>query len=358
MSEQTEVRALLAETAQRLFTGHVDAKLLDAAKTTGWSDKLWHELEQAELPLVGVPEEAGGAGGSLSDAAAVLRIAARHAAPVPLAETMLAGWLLSNVGLKASRGALTVASHAGDAVKAVKEGATWRLTGKLPRVPYARGARHLVLLTAGQVFSVEHGHFRVTPGRNLAGEARDDVTLNHAVARAAAPTHITHAQIYARGALLRAVQIGGALERALELACEYAKTRVQFGRPIAQFQAIQQELARCGGEVAAAVAASLSAAGVAERQAAGNGALAEMQQLMAVASAKVRTADAAREATAIAHQVHGAIGVTDEYALHHYTLRALAWREEFGNEVFWSQQLGRAMLEAGADLCWPLISAA
>jgi acyl-CoA dehydrogenase len=102
-NEASEVRTLLADTAQRLFADHVDQKLLDAAKHDGWSEKLWHELEQAELPLVGVPEAAGGAGGSLSDAAAVLRVAARHAAPVPLAETMLAGWLLAGAGLKAPR---------------------------------------------------------------------------------------------------------------------------------------------------------------------------------------------------------------------------------------------------------------
>ena len=79
---------------------------------------------------------------------------------------------------------------------------------------------------------------------------------------------------------------------------------------------------------------------------------------MAVAAAKIRTADAAREAAAITHQVHGAIGVTDEYMLHHLTLRALAWREEFGNEACWSTQLGRAMLAGGADACWPALSAA
>lgn len=356
VDESAEVRTLLCDTAQRLFTAHVDQKLLDAAKHGGWSESLWQELEQAELPLVGVPEAAGGAGGSLSDAVAVLRIAALHAAPVPLAETLLAGWLLAGAGLKAPRGPLTIAANRDDAIHAVKEGATWRVTGTLKRVPYARAAKHLVLLAADHVLSIEPAHFRVTPGRNLAGEARDEVVLNHAVARAAAPAAATGDELHARGALLRAVQIAGALERALDLACEYAKQRVQFGRKIAQFQAIQQELARCGGEVAAAVAAALSAAGVVERHAGHADANAAHQTLLAVAAAKIRAADAAREAVAITHQVHGAIGVTDEYALHHLTLRALAWREEFGNEAYWSIRLGRAMQQAGADACWPAVS--
>jgi alkylation response protein AidB-like acyl-CoA dehydrogenase len=236
MSDAAEIRAMLAETALRLFTDHVNPQQLDAAKRDGWSEPLWRELEQAELPLVGVPEAAGGAGGSLSDAAVVLRVAARHAAPVPLAETMLAGWLLAGAGLKAPRGALTIAGNPHDAVIAAREGATWRLTGSLKRVPYARAAKHLVLLSKGHVFAIEAAHFKVAPGRNLASEARDDVTLNHAVARAAAPVAIAFDALHARGALLRAVQIAGALERALELACEYARQRVQFGRPSRSFR--------------------------------------------------------------------------------------------------------------------------
>jgi alkylation response protein AidB-like acyl-CoA dehydrogenase len=141
--------------------------------------------------------------------------------------------------------------------------------------------------------------------------------------------------------------MAGALERALELAVRYATERVQFGRKIGQFQAIQQELARFAGEVAAAVAAALSAAGALERG---------EDALLAVASAKIRTAQAAQEGALIAHQVHGAIGVTDEYALHHSTLRLWAWREEFGNEAAWAMELGRTIAMHGADRLWPALT--
>ena len=351
MNTTTEIRTMLCDVATRLFTDHVTQKMLDAAKHDGWSAALWHELEQAELPLVGVPDAFGGAGGSLSDAAAVLRIAARHAAPAPLAETVLAGWLLSSAGLQVPRVPLTIGPVLDE-----------KITVK--RVPFARVARQLVLMADSahglMVVAVDASHCRITPGRNLGYEPRDAVVLDHIAALAAAPagTGITRASLQARGALLRAVQIGGALEHALHLACEYATQRVQFGRKIAQFQAIQQELARCGGEVAAAVAAALSAVGVVERLAVDSSANAAHQTLIAVATAKIRAADAAREAVAITHQVHGAIGVTDEYALHHVTLRALSWREEFGNEVYWSMKLGRAMQETGADAYWPSLSTA
>lgn len=364
MNTSPDVRAMLCDAATRLFTDHVTQKMLDAAKRDGWSAALWAELERAQLPLVGVPEEAGGAGGTLSDAAALLRIAARHAAPVPLAETALAAWLLSGAGLSVPQGPLSIGALLDDTVTATQDGNRWRVSGTLKRVPFARIATQLVLLANApcgwMVVAVDAAACRITPGRNLGYEPRDEVLLDQVTAVAAAPAGagMTREHLHARGALLRAVQISGALERALDLACEYARQRTQFGRKIAQFQALQQELARCGGEVAAAVAAALSAAGVVERLARDHSSGAAQQVLMAIAAAKIRAADAAREAVAITHQVHGAIGVTDEYALHHFTLRALAWREEFGSEVYWALRLGRAVQQAGADACWPLLSAA
>ncbi len=357
MTDTIDTRRMLTDVATRLFADHVTPKMLDVAKHEGWSLALWDELAKAELPWVGVPEAAGGAGGTLSDVAAVLRVAARHAAPVPLAETYLAGWLLASANLDVPRAPLTMAAADAE-ISAVKNGAAWRISGVFKRVPFARAAKQLVLLAEGQVFAVDMATCGITPGRNLASEARDDVMLDGVTALATGPTLVTCEALHARGALLRAVQIGGALEHALDLACEHAKIRTQFGRRLAQFQAIQQEIARAGGEVAAAVAAALSATGVVERLADHQDVQSAQQLLMAVASAKIRAPDAAREAAAIAHQVHGAIGVTDEYALHHVTLRALAWREEFGNEVYWSMALGRAMLAGGADDYWPALSAA
>ena len=139
---------------------------------------------------------------------------------------------------------------------------------------------------------VDAAQCAITPGRNLASEPRDEVTLTNVSAISAAPAGkgVSRDSLQARGSLLRAVQIGGALEHALALACEHARQRTQFGRKIAQFQAIQQELARCGGEVAAAVAAALSAAGVVERLADDASAEAAHQVLLAVAGAKIRAA--------------------------------------------------------------------
>ena len=356
MNAPSDVRMMLVESATRLFADHVDDKLLAAAKREGWSPSLWQVLEQAELPLVSIPEDAGGAGGTLSDAAAVLRVAGRQCAPVPLAETgMLAGWMLAASGVNVPRGALAAGpARDADRVTVERSGGTWELSGTLTRVPWARIAHRLVLLGDGPegaiVACVDPARCRITAGSNLAGEPRDDIVLERVPAEAAAPAGagVNREMLKLRGALARSLLMAGALERALDLAVGYAQQRVQFGRKIGQFQAIQQEVARFGGETAVAVAAALSAAGVVERGG---------DALLAVASAKIRAADAAREGALIAHQVHGAIGVTDEYALHHATLRLWAWREEFGNEARWAMQLGSRTQEQGPDQLWPTLTA-
>ena len=356
MNAPNDVRRMLIESATRLFADHVDDRLLAAAKREGWSAVLWQVLEQAELPLVSVAEDAGGAGGTLSDAAALLRIAGRYTAPVPLAETgMLAGWLLAASGVRVPRGALTAAPVLDtDRVIARRDGGAWVLSGDLRRVPWARTARRIVILAEAPegfvVASVDPVHCRLTTGSNLAGEPRDGVVLDNVTAETAtmAGRGVNREALKLRGALARTLLMAGALERALDLSVQYAQQRVQFGRKIGQFQAIQQEVARFGGEAAVAVAAALSAAGVMERGG---------DAQLAVAAAKIRTADAAREGALIAHQVHGAIGVTNEYALHHATLRLWAWREEFGNEAHWAMRLGaRAQLQ-GADHLWPALTA-
>ena len=365
MNSTNDIRTMLIESAARLFADHVDAKTLEAAKRAGWSEELWMAVEQADLPGVSIPEEAGGAGGTLCDAAAVLRIAGRYAAAVPLAETgMLAGWMLTGSGLPFRRGPMAAGPvHDDEAVVVRKDGGSWVVSGKLARVPWARVARRLVLLaTEGNrdlVVSVDLSRCAIRPGRNLANEPRDDVMLKDlrlsASEVSAAGNGVDRDALRLRGALARAVMMAGALERALQLSAQYAQQRVQFGRRIGQFQAIQQELARFGGEVAAAVAAALSAAGTLERHAAGTAA--RRDAMLAVASAKIRAAHAAHEGALIAHQVHGAIGVTDEYILHHSTLRLWAWSEEFGNETYWATALGSAIQARGAEELWPALTA-
>jgi acyl-CoA dehydrogenase len=97
-----------------------------------------------------------------------------------------------------------------------------------------------------------------------------------------------------------------------------------------------------GAETAAATCASRSAAIAAS---AGDASF-------AIAAATLRANQAIGVATATAHQVHGAIGFTREYALRQATQRLWSWRSEYGNDRYWSERLGRAVVERGADMFW------
>jgi len=115
---------------------------------------------------------------------------------------------------------------------------------------------------------------------------------------------------------------------------------------------IQHNLARLAGESAAALAASGSAADAIEHAQAFDETV-----LLEVASAKIRVGEAATEGAAIAHQVHGAIGFSGEHALHRFTQRLWAWRDDFGTESDWAVRLGKLVAGKGADALWPMLAA-
>lgn len=352
----TEDRVLLTEVATDLFRDLCRPEAVRAAEETGWAGALWTALAAAGFPLVSVPEEAGGSGGSVGDACALLQVAGRFAAPVPLAETgLLAGWALASAGLTLPAGPATVAvGRRGDVVDLTGGPGSWRVSGRLRRVPWAGEAERVVVL-ADQgserfVLSVPMAGATVTPGRDLAGQPRDTVALDGLVladdAVAPAPATVTGEALMLRGALSRAALIAGGLARVTELTVQYTNEREQFGRPVARFQAVQHHLVRIAEEAQAAGMAAGVAAANAEPDPA----------FFDVAAAKVVAGEAATAAAKAAHQAHGAIGMTKEYELGQLTRRLWTWRDEFGSERYWSSRLGRNLAELGADGLWPRLA--
>ena len=345
---------LLADSAERLFATNIQKTTRRAAENGTFPQTLWHAVTEAGFTAALLPEEAGGFGASVAEAMGLLRIAAAHAAPIPLAETMLAGWLLVKAGLTVPEGVLTLAPvrvKDSFALHAAPEG--WRLTGTAARIPWGRDAGFVAVLAEGpdgpMAALLPGDGFTGTHDSNLAGEPRDTITVDTALLLdSVAPSPVTPAQLRAAGAAIRTVQLAGALGRALALSVAYAQTRVQFGRPIGKFQAIQQNLAIMAGQSAAAIAAADMAAD----------ALATNLDPLIIGAAKARAGEAASIAAGIAHQAHGAIGFTQEYDLHDVTRRLWSWRDEFGNDAEWNGVVGRAALAAGPDGLWPLLTAA
>ena len=346
--------SLLADTVTRLFTDLVTKDAIESAEKGVWPEKLWRALEEGGLTLPLVADSAGGAGLSWLDAHVMVRAAGRHTAPVPLAETIVAGALLSRAGLDVPLGPLTLAPvRRSETLTLARSGTALTVSGTATRVPWGRAAGHVVTVAdvdgTPTVALVAPSGARITPDTNLALEPRDTLVFDSAPVVAAAPARgIPSDAIRLYGAMVRAAQMAGALDSILEQGVRYATERKQFGRPIANFQAIQHYLAVVAGHVAASGLAAEQAFRAADGP---------NDPSFEIAVAKVRVGEAAGIAAGLVHQVHGAIGFTYEHSLHFATRRLWSWRAEFGSESGWAVELGRRVAARGSDALWSDLTA-
>ncbi len=346
-----EEQLLIVETTARVFSDHCHPLTVDEAESGIFAAELWKTLDETGLTLAGISEMVCGSGGGIEDALLIMREVGRFAAPIPLAENFIANWLISHargdhqleksLDIRTIEGPLTLAQGDFDI------DGKGRLRGAANQVAFARWAKNLLLTATREgervLCLVPVESLKVEHANNMAGEPRDRVSVESALdnyqAMETSPD-IDH-RIRILGALSRATMMAGALESLLELSVQYALERQQFGRPIARFQAVQQQLAIVAGEVAASIRA---ADAVIESASA-------MDELE-IAVAKSRIGDAVGISSDIAHQVHGAMGYTMEHVLNHRTRRLWCWREEYGNERYWQQMLGAQVVRGGADNLW------
>jgi alkylation response protein AidB-like acyl-CoA dehydrogenase len=340
----TDTSRLVEDAAHRLFTQHVTVELLVRAEKGEWPSGLWDAIDAAGL-LDTLADRDSTPAERAANAATLLRAAARHLVPLPLGETLYVRACLAARKIRAPKGPLTFQILDG---RTHTHGDHAHLEGVAQRVPYASAAAHVLLATpqGREAVLIPLRRARLEEGRNMAAEPRH--TAHFADTAGTTVEGISGEDLRLAGAALRSMSMVGALERLLLQTVEYARTRVQFGKPIAGFQAIQQQLAVLAGHVAAA--------GIAAEAAVCDIESFDRLQLSAPV-AKIRCGEAAGAAASIAHQVHGAIGITKEHSLHFATRRLWSWRAEFGSESFWAERLGRDAAAKGAENYWPSITA-
>lgn len=316
---------IINDQARRLFERCASPEALAAADGGAFASGIWTDVEAAGLPLALLAEEAGGIGLSPEAAFGIVRLAAYFGLPVPLGETMVVA-------------ALTGEAPVGPASFALADGA-----GIAARVAYGQvSSAILVEAPTGWVLCSPCGD-AVAVERNLAGEPRDTFALALAAGKSVQrPVWLAGAGLLQIGAALRALQMSGAMRRVLDLAIEHVTMRQQFGRPLGEFQAIQHLLADAAAQVAAATAIADSAVEAWGRP----------DFALRATLAKARVGEAATLVAAIGHQVHGAMGFTQEHVLHVFTRRLWAWRDEFGGEATWNEQIGRAICAGGGAVLW------
>lgn len=323
--------SLIAETTAKIFADHCSLDVLNGAERGEFPQALWNALTESGLPLAWNSEDQGGFGAEDAEVFGAIAASAAAPAPVPLAETLIANRLLEAAGMAP-----------------VHEAATFALlepTGNT-HVAFGDRAEHLIL------FDHQHGRVSRFPTRNLdliaepalSPDGNHKVMFPAALAEDDGDTDWTRQAAEALVLTVRAVQMAAAMEAALDLSLTYVSDREQFGRPLSKFQAIQHQLAVAGSECAAASMAATLAADAFARD--------PLNALGDAMVAKVAIGQAIEPVTQAFHQVHGAMGYTQEYRLHHYTRRLWAWRDALGNEEYWAARLGARVAASDTDTLW------
>lgn len=289
-----EERQMLRETVASLVAKHAGPAAVRAAMASdrGYDESLWRLLcEQVGAAALVIPEELGGAGGELADAAIVVQELGRALVPSPLLGTTLAELALLAAAKPAAQ-ALTELAQ-GSAIGALVLDPDYVVNGDIADIVVAATSGQLTRWTRFSAQPVA----TMDPTRRLArlqSEETEPLCPDPGIADTAA-------------ILLAAEQIGAA-ERCLQLTVEYAKSRVQFGRPIGSFQALKHRMADLYVTIAAARAVVADAC--------------HAPTPTNAATARLAASEALSTAAAEGIQLHGGIAITWEHDMHLYFKRA------------------------------------
>ncbi|MBB1629126.1 acyl-CoA dehydrogenase family protein [Achromobacter sp. UMC71] len=320
--------SLFGDAAERLFAQTCTPQLIRQAEQGQAPASAWQACEEAGFADALVPETLGGAGLALADALPLALAAGHHLCPYPIVDTMLARAWLAHAGRPQASGSIALAPQ-GWAVQAGHAVAA--------NVPWVRCAGHVLACIDGHVWLLPAAAAAIEPGGvhgSLAAPAR--WLLDHGE-RIDAPAGLPALETLAAAGY--AALIAGAMDRVLAMTLDYANQRSQFGKPIGRFQAVQQQISVMAEQVwAARMAAQLAFQGRAGQP---------QRQLAALG--KARASQAVARVADIAHAVHGAIGVTEEFDLQLYTRRLREWRLAAGSESYWHARIGAQALADDAD---------
>jgi alkylation response protein AidB-like acyl-CoA dehydrogenase len=316
---------MFAQAIENILQDQCTPAVVRAIEAGGPTAALWQAVEGAGFLELLAPEAAGGAGLALAELFPILRSFGRYTVPVPVAQTIVARALLgSQCAMPA--GMITLAAalrrEAGGAIVC-------------PLTPYGQVA-DFVLAQDGDAFLL----LPAAAAQREASGVHGSLAATLRWPDESAATHVPGAGplLPAFAAALYAALLSGAMTRVFEMTLQYCNDRVQFGKTLGKFQAVQHQLRVMAEHVAAAAMAA---------EAAFHAAAAAPSPLVA-AMAKSRTSEAAVLVASIAHALHGAIGIAEEYDLQLLTRRLHEWRIAHGSEAHWNVLIGNSVL--GADV--------
>ena len=318
---------MFAQAIEDILEDQCTPAVVRAIEAGGSTAALWQALQGAGFLELLASEDAGGAGLPLADLFPILCSFGRYTVPVPVAQTIVARALLGSQFAMPS-GMITL----GAALRREADGAivcSFTPYGRVADFVLAQDSDALLLLpcaAAQREASGVHGSLTAT--------------LRWSDARVA--THVPGAGplLPTFAAALHAALLSGAMTRVFEMTLKHCNDRIQFGKTLGKFQAVQHQLSVMAEHVAAA---SMAAEAAFHTDAAA-------PSLLAAAMAKSRTSEAAVLVASIAHALHGAIGIAEEYDLQLLTRRLHEWRMAHGSEAHWNVLIGQRVLAADVSI--------
>ena len=318
---------MFTQAIENILKDQCTPAVVRAIEAGGSTAALWQALQGAGFLELLASEDAGGAGLPLADLFPILCSFGRYTVPVPVAQTIVARALLGSQ-FAMPNGMITLAA-------ALRREASGAIVCSL--TPYGRVA-DFVLARDGDALLL-------LP----ADAARREATGVHGSLAASLRWPDEHVATRVPGAgpllpafaaALHAALLSGAMTRVFEMTLQYCNDRIQFGKTLGKFQAVQHQLSVMAEHVAAA---SMAAEAAFHTDAAA-------PSLLAAAMAKSRTSEAAVLVASIAHALHGAIGVAEEYDLQLLTRRLHEWRLAHGSEAHWNVLIGNSVLASDTSI--------
>jgi len=372
----SEEQEMLRDAARRFLADNCPTtfvrKMMD--HPTAHDAALWGKIVELGWTAILIPEEYGGLGGSFLDMTVILEEAGKTLMPGPFfASSVLGAAAIVEGGSDALKTAVlpkiaggeylaTLAipetsgrfDAAGIALEAKKSGDGYVLTGEKFFVPDAHVAESIAVAVRTAPGGADGITLllvdAVTPGITITQLKTVDMTRRLAHVRfdgvKVGADRVLGAEnggwpIAARlidiAATALAVELVGTAQRALDLSVEYARTRVQFGKPIGSFQAIKHKCVDMMVAVENARSLAYYAAWAIDQRA--------EDEHTAVAMAKAYASDMAKNVTSEAIQVHGGIGFTWEHDMHLFHRRALAGEANFGNAPAHRETVAKSLLD-------------
>lgn len=316
---------VIADALDKVLSEQCDSNVIRSIQEDpGNARALWSTIQKTGLCDVLLPEEQGGAGLGLKDSFPLFELCGFYAAPIPIAETMVARALLYRAGFNmAQNDAIALASgvkteHGGVRCSHVVNGtaADWVLV-HLPEI---------ILLLSMKSVDERLTNSNCEIELSWSGYESADMISG-----------MTPESLFRIRALLYSCFIAGALRRILSITTSFAKERHQFGKSLVGFQVIRHNLAVMKEETE--VAGAAAALGCQVHM--------DDVSLLPIAIAKARTWQAASTVSTLAHQTHGAIGSTLEYDLQLYSRSMRKWQQSARSAAFWETCVGDLVVNGG-----------